>query len=132
MRELKVIRLRNKYLLNGSDGEPIKCGDYTDFVQAAVKAVLPDKAITVREQDMLVDQLCGEEPILFATAIASIPELKGFSLEEATTVFCEITGEPIRGKERFYELAAKENRLATEEFEAKYGPDADEDDVVDW
>ena len=31
-----------------------------------------------------------------------------------------------------YKLAAEENRLAREAFDAKYGPDFDEDEINDW
>ena len=132
MKELEVIRLRDMYQLNNSDGEAVLCSDYAELLQKTVKAVLPDKDLTVREQDMLVDQLKREEAMVFEKAIADIPELSGFALEEITKIFCEITGEPIRGKERFDELAAEANRRSREAFEAKYGPDADEDDVIDW
>jgi hypothetical protein len=131
MRKLKVIRLRDEYRLVAPNGEGVRCGDYAELLQAAVKTVFTDKELTVYDQSMLIDELRDEEPAKFAAAIASIPELRGYVVEEMTTVFCEMTGEPIHGKQRFYELAAEENRLATEEFEAKYGPDADEDEVED-
>lgn len=132
MKELEVIRPRDMYQLKNSDGEAVLCSDYEELLQKTVKAVLPGKDLTVREQDMLVDQLKREEAMVFEKAIADIPELSGLTLEEITKIFCEITGEPIRGKERFDELAAEANRRSREAFEAKYGPDADEDDVIDW
>ena len=131
MRELKVIRLRNQYRLMAPNGEVVRCGGYAELLQAAVKAVFADKELTVYDQDMLIDELRDDQPAKFIAAIASIPELRGYVAEETTTVFCEMTGEPIHGKQRFYELATEENRLAAEEFDAKYGPDADEDEVGD-
>ena len=131
MKELDMIRLRNMYQLKNSDGEVVQCSAYADLLQAAVKAALPNKDLTVHEQDMLVDQLVREETAVFEKAIADIPELECLKPEKITIIFCEMNGEPICGKKRFYELAAEENRRRREAFEAQYGPGVDEDDVAD-
>lgn len=129
---MHVMKIRDKYRLKTPKGVVIDYRDHEAELLAAAKAAMPDKTVNVYEGYFLVDELTKQEAIAWGRAVAKIPNLKGMGLKKITKAFCELDGEPICGKERFYKLAAEENRLAREAFEAEYGPDADEDDVVDW
>lgn len=127
-----VMKIRDEYRLKAPKGAVIEYREHEADLMAAAKEAIPNKSLNVYEDHLLVDELTKQEAILLGRAVAKISGLNGLAIKKVTKTFCELNGEPIRGKERFYKLAAEENRLAREAFEAEYGPDADEDDVVDW
>ena len=127
-----VIKIRDQYQLKAPEGVIIRYFDHETALVAAAKAAIPDKALSVYEDHFLVDELSKQEAIALGRAVAKIPDLNSLGMKKITKVFCEMSGEPIRGQERFRQLAAEENRRCREAFEAEYGPDADEDDYVDW
>ena len=129
---MHVMKIRDKYQLKTPKGVVIDYREHEADLVAAAKAAIPDKPLNVYDDHLLVDELTRREAIAFGRAVAKIPDLNSLGLKKITKVFCELNGEPICGKERFCRLAAEENRLARETFEAEYGPDADEDDYVDW
>ena len=126
-----VMKIRDEYQLKAPKGTAICYRKHEADLVAAAKAAIPDKTLSVYEDHLLVDELTKQEAIALGRAVARIHDLNSLGLKKVTKVFCELNGEPICGKERFYALAAEENRLTREAFEAAYGPDADEDDVVD-
>lgn len=129
---MHVMRIRDKYQLKAPKGVTICYRDHEADLVAAAKAVIPEKSLSVYEDYFLVDELTKREAMSLGRAVARIPDLNSLGLKKVTKTFCELSGDPICGKDRFYALAAEENRLAREAFEAEYGPDADEDDYVDW
>lgn len=128
---MHAMKLRTKYQLKAPKGVEIQYREHEAALLAAGKKAIPDKAVTVNEDHLLVDELTNGEARAFGRAIAQIPDLNSLGLKNITTIFCELNGDPVCGKERFHELAAEDNRLSIAAFCAKYGPDADDDDIED-
>ena len=131
MDTLQTMKRRLMYILKDRKGNPVKHHDYKTAILTAAKAVIPGKEVSFRNDDFLIDWMTKEEKMALEKAVTDIPELNGLELENYNIVFCELDGVPVKGKERFYQLAAEENRLTSEAFYAKYGPDANEDDIDD-
>lgn len=123
------MKLRTKYELKAPKGAEIQYREHETALLAAGKKAIPDKAVTVNEDHLLVDELTNGEVRAFGRAIAKIPDLNSLGLKKLTTIFCELNGDPVCGKDRFYELAVEDYHLSIAEFCAKYGPDADENDI---
>ena len=122
-----TMKLRTKYELNAPKGVEIQYREHEAALLAAGKKAIPDKAVTVCEDHLLVDELTNGEARSLGRAIAQIPGLNSLGLKNVATIFCDLAGEPVCGKEHFRELAAEDNRLLREAFEAEYGSDADDD-----
>ena len=122
-----TMKLRTKYELKAPKGAEIQYREHEAALLAAGKKAIPDKAVTVCEDHLLVDELTNGEVRALGRAIAQIPGLNSLGLKNVATVFCDLTGEPVCGKEHFRKLAAEDNRLAREAFETEDGSDADDD-----
>lgn len=131
MDTLKRMRRRIKFQLQDAAGKPVQHSGYETAILAAAQAAIPGEEVTFRDEDILIDVLSKEDNFALEKAVADSPELNGLKLERVNLVFCEMDGVPVKGKERFYELAIEENRLSREEFEAKYGPNADPAEIDD-
>lgn len=131
MDTLKTMRRRIVFQLQDADGKPVEHSSYEAAILAAAQTAIPGEEVTFRDKDILIDVLSKEETLALKNAIAASPELKGHMLERVNLVFCEMDGTPIHGKDRFYELVIGKNRLSREAFGAKYGPDADPDEIED-
>lgn len=126
---MHAMKLRTKYQLKAPKGAEIQYREHEAALLDAGKKAIPDKAVTVNEDHLLVDELTNGEARAFGRTIAKIPDLNSLGLKKLTTIFCELNGDPVCGKERFQVLAAEDNRLSIADFCAKYGSDADEDDI---
>lgn len=128
---MKTMKLRTMYQLKASQDAAIHCRDYAAAILAAAQAAIPTKALDVLDDSIFVDRLTDDEVVALEKAISNIPDLNAQGLLELDTFFCNLDGKAVGGDE-FYKLAAEENRLAREAFDAKYGPDFDEDEINDW
>ena len=132
MRKGKFIRVLQKCELHNEKGVAVQLQGYTSAIKEAVQEAIPDWGVTVYDDHIIFDNAGSKGFKMIKEAMAKHPTLSGLSLSHVTVMFCDADGNPIGGKERFYELATAENQALTEEFEAMYGPNADEDDYVDW
>lgn len=128
---MKTMKFRTMYQLKASQGAVIPCSDYATAILAAAQTAIPTKAIDVFDDSILVDMLTGDEVVALEKAISDIPGMNAQGLLELYTAVCDLDGKEV-DEDQFYKLAAEENRLAREAFDAKYGPDFDEDDVDEW
>lgn len=128
----QVMRRRLMYRLEDSNGNHVPHQGYETAILETVRHAVPSKEVSFREEDILIDLLTKDERLALETAVSANPELSNRKLKNFNMIFCEMNGAPVKGKARFWELANEQNRLTSAAFEAKYGPDADEDDVIDW
>ena len=132
MRKGKFIRVLEKCELRNEKGVAVQLQDYASAIKEAVQEAIPDWGVEVYDDHIIFDNAGSEGFNLIKEAFSKHHALANLNLTHITILFCDTDGNPICGRERFYELAAAENQTLTEEFEAMYGPDADEDDYVDW
>jgi len=118
---MHTMRIRTKYQLKAPEGVEIQYRDHEAALLAAGKKAIPDKAVTVCEDHLLVDELSGNEVRAFGRVVAKIAGLNSLGLTKISTVFCELNGEPIHSKDRLYELAAEDDRWSEAAYCAKHG-----------
>lgn len=132
MRKGKFIRVLQKRELHNENGVAMQSQDYTSAIKEAFQEAIPGWGVDVYDDHIIFDNASSKGFQMIKETMAKHPTLSGLSLSHVTVMFCDTDGNPICGKECFYELAAAENQALTGEFEAMYGPDADEDGYVDW
>ena len=70
------MRIRTKYQLKAPEGVEIQYRDHETALLAAGKKAIPDKAVTVCEDHLLVDELSGNEVRAFGRVVAKTAGLK--------------------------------------------------------
>ena len=73
---MHTMRIRTKYQLKAPEGVEIQYRDHETALLAAGKKAIPDKAVTVCEDHLLVDELSGNEVRAFGRVVAKTAGLK--------------------------------------------------------
>ena len=110
MRKGKFIRVLEKCELRNEKGVAVQLQDYASAIKEAVQEAIPDWGVEVYDDHIIFDNAGSEGFNLIKEAFAKHHALANLNLTHITILFCDTDGNPICGRERFYELAAAENQ----------------------